>query len=102
MAATSAADSQSQEQVKQKPEDLTMQQQLMHEALAGAVDFEAHQQARGIPPLQTAAAGAMLIGLILAEGADDLPQLERAIEHLVEVIRLVATDVLAEKQGVKH
>ena len=78
-------------------------QLMMRDALAGAADFEAHQQARGIPPLETAAAGAMLIGMIIGEGADDLAQLERALGHLVAMIRAVAVDVLAERQhGVKH
>jgi hypothetical protein len=38
-------------------------QRIMNDALAGAVAFEAQQQSRGIPPLETAAAAAMLIGL---------------------------------------
>jgi hypothetical protein len=35
-------------------------QRIMNDALAGAVAFEARQQSRGIPPLETAAAAAML------------------------------------------
>jgi hypothetical protein len=31
-------------------------QRIMNDALAGAVAFEAQQQSRGIPPLETAAA----------------------------------------------
>ena len=38
-------------------------QRIMNDAPAGAVAFEAQQQSRGIPPLETAAAAAMLIGL---------------------------------------
>jgi hypothetical protein len=43
--------------------------EIMHDALAGAVDFATQQQSSGIPPLDTAAAAAMLIGLIVGEGA---------------------------------
>lgn len=71
---------------------------MMREALADAVDFEAHQQARGCTPLQTAAAGAMLIGMIIGEGSDDLAQMERGIGHLVAMMRTVATNILAERQ----
>lgn len=73
-------------------------QLMMKEALAGAVDFEAHQQARGIAPLETAAAGAMLIGMIIGEGADDVDQIERGIGHLVKMMRAVATDFLAQRR----
>ena len=38
-------------------------QRIMNDALAGAVAFEAQQQSRGIPALETAAAAAILIGL---------------------------------------
>jgi uncharacterized caspase-like protein len=78
--------------------NLLNNRQLMHDALAGAVAFEAQQQSRGIPPLESAAAAAMLIGLILGEDADDASQAERALGHLTKVMRLIAIDCLMEKQ----
>jgi hypothetical protein len=78
------------------------QKQLLHEALTGAVSFEADQQERGIPPLKTAAAAAGLIGMIVGEGAQDQAQIEKSLGHLFKVIRLIADGRLAQKQEIKH
>ena len=72
-------------------------ERIMNDALAGAIAFEAQQQSRGIPPLETAAAAAMLIGLIVGGGADDAAQVERALAHLMKVMRLIAVDCVMER-----
>jgi hypothetical protein len=76
-----------------------MRLKLLHDALAGAVDFEAQQQSSGIPPLETAAAAAMMIGLIVGERADDVAQVERALAPLAKIIRLIAVDCVMERPG---
>jgi hypothetical protein len=72
--------------------------QFIHDAIPGAIAFEADQQSCGIPPLETAAAAAMLIGMIVREGADDAAQVERALRPLLKVMRLIATDCAMERQ----
>jgi hypothetical protein len=75
-----------------------MRLKLLHDALAGAVDFEAQQQSSGIPPPETAAAAATMIGLIFGEGAGDVAQVERALAHLVKVMGLIAADCVNERR----
>jgi hypothetical protein len=75
-------------------------QYIMNDAFAGAIAFEADQHSRGIPPVETAAAAAMLIGLIVGEGADDVAQVERALGHLIKVMQLIAADCVSERRQV--
>jgi hypothetical protein len=78
---------------------IDLSETAMSQALAGAIELEADQQRRGIPPLKTAAAAAMLVGLIIGEGAESAAQMERALDHLVAFIRLIANDCLSERQA---
>jgi hypothetical protein len=69
----------------------------MHHAQSEADDYEQCQQMRGIPPLITATAAAMLIGKIVGAAADDDAQVRRALAPLTELMRLVANTWLPEK-----
>jgi hypothetical protein len=76
------------------------QHQVMHHAQAEADEVEQRQHLRGIPPLITATAAAMLIGKIVGAAADDDAQVRRALAPLTELMRLVANTWLPEE--VKH
>ena len=71
--------------------------QQLREMMEGAHRFEDYQTQLGKAPLETAAAAAMLIGLIVGEGADDLEHLESALGHLFKVQRMIANDIFAQK-----
>jgi hypothetical protein len=66
-----------------------------------AADFELCQQIRGVPPMVTVGAMALVIGKLLGSAADDEDHLQRGVEYLISVIAMTATNHLAAKE-VKH
>jgi hypothetical protein len=76
------------------------QHHVMRHAQSEADEYETCQQARGVPPLITATAAALLIGKIVGAAADDEAHVQRALAPLLEIARLVANTWLPE--NVKH
>jgi hypothetical protein len=75
----------------------TDQQRVTEEA----ADFLLCQEVRGIPPMVTVGAMALVIGTLLGSAADDEAHLQRGVEYLISVISMTAVNHLAAKE-VKH
>jgi hypothetical protein len=78
----------------------SQEQQNYHAALEGACLFEASQNGRGVHPMKTAAACAMLCGKIVGAAADDEAHVQQGLEHLIKIMNLTAADWLAAQ--IKH
>jgi hypothetical protein len=65
-------------------------QVVMRQALEDAIKLGAEQEAKGVAPLRTVTAAALMIGIILRELSTHPAQKTEAIGHLMRVIRLTA------------
>ena len=63
----------------------------LHEAIAGAIRFEAEQVARGTPPHRIAIAATMLAAMIVGENGASAEEIQQGVTALSEVVRKVAT-----------
>jgi hypothetical protein len=75
---------------------MTTEQRVNEEA----ADFELCQTIRGVPPMVTVGAMALVIGKLLGTASDDEAHLQRGVEYLISVIAMTAANHLAAK--VKH
>jgi len=67
-----------------------IERDALNEALALYLD----QTQRGVAPITTVTAAAMLIGQIIGSAAKNREHIDRGLEHLASLIRLTAADHL--------
>jgi hypothetical protein len=79
-----------------KEDWMTTEQRVNEEA----ADFELCQELRGIPPMITVGAMALVIGKLLGTASDDEAHSQRGAEYLISVIAMTAANHLAGK--IKH
>jgi hypothetical protein len=63
---------------------------VMQQALEDAYEIGRDLESKGMPPLRTVTAAALMIGIILREISTHPAQKNEALEHLTRVIRLTA------------